>query len=281
MICKNCGNSVEPQAGVCPRCGKAIRLEGGIGFWDMAAVPKPAAPVTPPETPEPERADDIKAAPLSKLPILIGAALCVLGLLLFAVGKISSARELKALTNSYEEQLRTLRSGYEEQLRQTEADYTDRLGDAEGRLTAAEEELSRTAADYEARLGDMQGRLAAAEEELGRAEPPKPEVEVVHRPTGEERPVGYDQILFIFGIRGEALSFTWEKRDENGEWQALQFNEDGIDERYGLMLVENLQEGESRLRAVGLTESSAGDYRCTAVTENGSASAEASLRLLP
>ena len=128
----------------------------------------------------------------------------------------------------------------------------------------------------------MESNLSDAEESLAQALTPKQPVEVLHRPSSEEQQIGCaDKNIFVFRINGAATSFTWEKLDANGMWQELQFNNnDGVDERYGLKLVEDLQRGESILRAVGLTADCEGTYRCTAYADGGSASADVTLSIL-
>ena len=245
MFCKYCGNKIDPEVSTCPKCGKTIRLEGGNGFWDMAGEPRPTRTSNTPPPVERERVVVQEVTKWSKIPLVIGAALCVLGLVLFAAGKITSAKEI-----------RTVKSEYEARLSEQEA-------------------------EFDLRIDRLEEQLSEAEKSLAQAEEPKPPIEVLHRPSSEEQHIGYtDRNVFVFRINGAATSFIWEKLDANGTWQKLQFNEDGIDERYGLKLVEDTQRGESILRAVGLTAESEGTYRCTAYTDGGSASADVTLSIL-
>lgn len=245
MFCKYCGSKIDPEVSTCPTCGKTIRLEGGNGFWDMAGEPRPTKAFVTPAPIEKERVVVQEVTKWSKIPIVIGATLCVIGLVVFAAGKISSGKEMKAL----------------------KADY--------------EAKLSQQEAKYESQISEIESSLSDAEESLSQALMPKQPIEVMHRPSSEEQQIGYaDRNIFVFRINGTATSFTWEKLDANGTWQELQFNSDGIDERYGLKLVEDLQRGESILRAVGLTAESEGTYRCTAYADGGSASADVALSIL-
>ena len=245
MFCKYCGSKIDPEATNCPNCGKTIRLEGGNGFWDMAGEPRPTHPSFAPPPAEKERIVVKEVTKWSKIPIVIGAFLCVVGLVLFAAGKISSGKELKAL----------------------KADY--------------EAKLSQQEAKYESQISEMESSPSDAEESLSQALTPKQPVEVLHRPSSEEQQIGCaDRNIFVFRINGAATSFTWEKLDADGTWQELQFSNDGVDERYGLKLVEDLQRGESILRAVGLTADCEGTYRCTAYADGGSASADVTLSIL-
>lgn len=245
MFCKYCGSKIDPEVSTCPTCGKTIRLEGGNGFWDMAGEPRPThAPITPAPI-EKERVVVQEITKWSKIPIVIGAALCIVGFVLFAAGKISSGKEMKAIK-----------------------------ADCEAKLSQ-QEEL------FNSRINDLEEKLSETEGALVQASAPKAPIDVTHRPTSESRPLGYaDRNVFIFRISSEAASFTWEKQNSDGTWQELQFNSDDVDERYGLKLVEDLQRGESILRAVGLTAESEGTYRCTAYADGGSASADVTLSIL-
>lgn len=245
MFCKYCGNKIDPEAAACPNCGNSIRLEGGNGFWDMAGEPRPTQPMPAPPAVERERVVVKEVTKWSKIPLVIGAAMCIVALVLFTAGKISAGKELRALKTDYE-----------------------------ARLSQQEEQ-------FDSVIDELEKQLSKAKDDLAQAIAANPSVKVLHTPSNEEQPIGYkDRNIFVFSIQGAATAFIWEKQDTNGVWEKLQFNDEGVDERYGLKLVENLQQGNSVLRAVGLTAESEGIYKCTVISDRGFTSAEVALVIL-
>ena len=245
MFCKYCGNKIDPETAACPNCGNPIRLEGGNGFWDMAGEPRPTKPMSSPPAVERERVVVKEVTKWSKIPLVIGAALCIVALVLFSAGKASAGKELRAV----------------------KADY-------EAKLSQQEEQ-------FDSVIDELEKQLSKAKDDLSQAIAAIPSVKVLHAPSNEEQPIGYkDRNIFVFSIQGSAKAFIWEKQDANGVWEKLQFNDEGVDEKYGLKLVENLQQGRSVLRAVGLTAESEGTYKCTVISDRGFTSAEVALVIL-
>lgn len=245
MFCKYCGNKIDPETAACPNCGNPIRLEGGNGFWDMAGEPRPTKPMSSPPAVERERVVVKEVTKWSKIPLVIGAALCIVALVLFSAGKASAGKELRAV----------------------KADY-------EAKLSQQEEQ-------FDSVIDELEKQLSKAKDDLAQAIAAIPSVKVLHAPSNEEQPIGYkDRNIFVFSIQGSAKAFIWEKQDANGVWEKLQFNDEGVDEKYGLKLVENLQQGRSVLRAVGLTAESEGTYKCTVISDRGFTSAEVALVIL-
>lgn len=120
MICKRCGNNLDPQNPVCPNCGAVVSMSGGNGFWDMAGEPKraPSQQTSTPLVREKVVVKEIKKPAI--IPIALSAALCLLCLI--------------ALTSDYKAQLSQQKVAYETQIKQLEF-----------RINSLETELNRSA----------------------------------------------------------------------------------------------------------------------------------------
>lgn len=245
MFCKYCGNQVDPREPVCPACGKAIRLEGGNGFWDIAGEPRPAHPQQDQPSPERERVVEKEVIKWSKTPLLIGALLFALGAALFFVGRFMADKQIASAKESFETQ------------------------------------LTQQAEKYDKKLNGLEEKNTEAEEKLAQALAPRPPLEVEKYPTSETKKLDcWNENIFIYRVKSTEASFTWEKQDKNGAWLPLRYNDDGVDEQYGIRLVEDPQKGESILKAAGLTPESEGNYRCIATADGGTASTQVSLTIL-
>lgn len=264
MFCKFCGNRIEPNDSVCPKCRQVVTVEDGNGFWDVAGEPrrvaqlelekpvvqeKPVVRENPVEREKPveRRETDTNAVKkTSALPLAVSTLICFLCFAVLLVGRVSNGRVVRKINSDYE----TLQKTCEEQLQQLE-------------------DQQKT---YEAQIQQLDLRIASLEAELSqRSEAPIP-IKVVHAPDDETQAVGFCSksgfYLFRFQIEGAAVSFRWEKQLKNGDWTELAFDDQNVDARYGLKLEEDTEEGISKLVAVGLTEESGGTYRCTVTTES-------------
>lgn len=247
MFCKHCGSKIDPNNPVCPNCGTQVSLSGGNGFWDMAGEPKreTTRQQSPPIAKEKIVVKEVRKTPI--LPIAISAAFCLLFLVIMIAGRISARKTERELASGYESQ------------------------------------LSQQQSDYEAQIEQLESRIRLLEEELNRPAEPQLPVRVLRSPTPETKPEGYSSPtgawLFGFFIEGPATEFRWEKQQSDGTWIALDFDYRDIDSRYGLKIEQDLNSGTSKLVAVGLTIESAGNYKCTAITDHGSASDEVRLTI--
>lgn len=247
MFCKHCGSKIDPNNPVCPNCGTQVSLSGGNGFWDIAGEPKreTSQQQSTPIVKEKVVVKEVKKTPI--IPIAISAAFCLLFLVVMIAGRISARKTVRELTSGYESQ------------------------------------LSQQQAAYETQIEQLESRIRLLEEELNRPAEPQLPVRVLRSPTPETKPEGYSSPtgawLFGFFIEGPATEFRWEKQQSDGTWIALEFDYRDIDSRYGLKIEQDLNSGISKLVAVGLTSESAGNYKCTAITDHGSASDEVMLTL--
>lgn len=238
MFCKYCGSRLDPADTVCPGCGKAVRREGGNGFWDIAGEPGRFSPGEPGPGREGPKKDGSRRGYL-----VLGAAACLLCGVLLLLGQHFRERTVQA----YETRLAEQSARYEEEISQLEED-----------------------------LSDLESQLR---ERLEGSDP----VRITVSPADAACPAGQQdgECVFRLQAEGEAVSFQWEKQQPDGQWLALDFDALETDSRYGLQRREDLAQGLSELLAAGLTEESAGCYRCTAVTTAGSVSLRAELTVLP
>ena len=254
MICKYCGKTIDPAALNCPSCGKAIRREGGNGFWDMAVRPYPPAssaaqPAPTMQQQNPPQAPYAPARVVTKQspwPILIGAALCLIGVVLFAAGKISNSREVNKLKKDI---LRL-----ESQLVQAN----------ESRSGAADLQI-----DERQENGEDEQQTEPAEETL----PPEPTQDPTAG-TGDynvvivEKQRGYAGELFTVDLEEAASWFQWLKLGDDGNYSEIPFEENSSEE-FGLTLSQDPDNGISSLAVKELTEKCAGKYLCKWSAESG------------
>lgn len=249
MFCKYCGNELDPSNPVCPKCKHPATLSGGNGFWDMAGESKRG--IQPP-APEPAR-EGFAVKETKKpavLPMAVSAVLCLLCLVMLAAG-LSSVRRIKDLNTEWERAISEQRT-----------EYGAHIGELEKRITDMEAALEE--------LSESQNRL-----------------EVKHQPSSEEQNAGYKNkdggCLFMLSVDGQAVSFTWQRKNADGTWSPLSFNSEKTNTMYGLSLEEDLANGVTKLVAAGLAEESEGIYRCTAKGIRGEevTSEEVSLKVIP
>lgn len=244
MICKYCGAELNSGSRVCSKCGKESAASGGNGFWDIARGPGR------------ETASDSKA--LSSIAVnkevrelgwkqgwLIACAiLCALSLLsslLSTYGLMKSFRNIEKQNESLENEIKAQNKLFAEK-----QDKTDK------------------------QIEELDRRI----EEINKKTEEKPE-SLIERasPSDEELSVGHNsppgRYLFRFKVEGKVKAFCWEKQQENGEWERIEFDENKLNREYGLKLDENIDGGETKLVAAGLTLGSFGTYRCTAIATDG------------
>lgn len=240
MFCKYCGASINEASAVCPSCGKQIETEGGVGFWDLVESPKKECftdTINHEITPSP-----------STLPVLDKPQkryvwpFWVLSMLAFAFLTF-----VCLLLNSKTEKLEVLLESQQKQLQS---------------LSVLEEKLIVLEAENAA----MSDRLDSVTAELDK-------MDVLAFPADETREPGFKSqeghYLFRFMVDGQPQLFRWEKKEEDGSWCPLIFDKNGRNSELGLSLNENISEGFTSLVAVGLTEQSAGEYRCVAISTSG------------
>lgn len=177
------------------------------------------------------------------------AAFCLFCIIVLIFGQASSKKKIQALTERYETQ------------------------------------LSQQKTEYEEKISQLETQISSLQEDLDRTAEIKTSIKVIRYPTPETKPLGYVNTkgswLFGFTIEGPAISFQWEKQLEDGTWIDLEFDIKNVDDRFGLRREEDLQNGSTKLIAAGLTEQSDGNYRCTAITNNGRESVEVRLTIKP
>lgn len=248
MFCKYCGNPVDPGKPACPQCGCAIHTSGGNGFWDLAGRPEPEyVPVVQPAAPAEERS---APRPPVLYPVL-AALVLIAALIVTVVSANANRRAIAALQHDFQDQLRQ-----------------------QSEQVQAIEDILQQQSEQKLTIEDIQKRLEELDA-LAHAPAPEPQsnpIRINHAPADESRPIGFENTnngcLFSFRIEGSAVAFQWDKLTKDGKWESLQFDENNEDARYGLRLEEDLERGETKLIAVGLTEESSGQYRCTVKTDH-------------
>ena len=110
MICKYCGQKMDPSDALCPHChNPAAPLIGGNGFWDMTGTPSaaPAAPPQPREIPTP--VPPVSIEPRKKSPfrgiIALALALSIISTTLTACNYFSTHAALKEQQQALDNQV--------------------------------------------------------------------------------------------------------------------------------------------------------------------------------
>ena len=230
MICKQCGAEIDPSAQVCPKCGESV----------------PAAAATAEPKAQPRAAGKKRVAVrLAVLPVLLGLALCALGIWAAVASRVTAGEQIKAMDDEYESR------------------------------------MEAQAQHYEARIEELEEQLRTMQEQGVSVTGGKKQAAVTHYPTNEVQSVGAsERVLFVFQLDGPADRFTWEKRNSDGSWSPLVFDAAGYDAQHGLYREEDLAQGLSRLLAAGLTMAANGAYRCTAESGDAEAQVEVTLSVL-
>lgn len=244
MICKACGEPLNPGDEVCPNCKQRIAfVEGGVGFWDLLdgqqaqdqgqALTAPLAPqVTQASYSQPDnRSGSSNPAPRIEaekkrlpLPAIVGgAAACCL--MFFGLGylTVSNMRANSQIT------------------------------ELQKQVNELESQATQAAAEAAAQQEEQQG--------------PAGILPVSEAPSDAQATVGQtsegDQYLFRV-VTAKSVSVDdveWQKHDGQ-TWVPLQFDDTGYNEEYGLRLRIQHDKGISALLAENLTAKSEGEYRC-------------------
>lgn len=243
MICKACGAPLSAHDTKCPQCGSEVPpTEGGVGFWDMLEKPEDLE----------SGMGSVTAAGAEGLPAGIGQALpkglspklkgivgglgaaCAGGLLAASLMTLNTVQTIRT-------ELQTDTLALQEQAGRLEAD----LQELDGRVNRLDEVADQ-----------WTGTLAIASEPV--------DVTGIAGTTGAD-----DEALLVMRVTGKVASFSWERRVD-GVWEPIAFDEKtGVNETLGLRLVEDVDEGVSRLVASDLAGAAAGEYRCVATDEQG------------
>lgn len=133
---------------------------------------------------------------------------------------------------------------------------------------------SQKIADLENRVGELEQYVAEQQQAKQQAEEAAlKNFKIKNAPGDETRELGYksqpDHYLFGFIIDGKVQSFTWEKQLADGSYIPVVFDESGKCAEFGIVKLESVADGYSKLVADGLTIQAAGTYKCTAVNPAG------------
>ena len=119
MFCKYCGKQIEPGSTVCPHCGKAQTLSGGVGFWDM--IREEEAEKKPEPDKVPDRSEKLvkrieentekilslkKEFQNTKIMAIVAMILCFAVLILMGAGFLLSQKWVNEKTARLESQIR-------------------------------------------------------------------------------------------------------------------------------------------------------------------------------
>lgn len=264
MFCKFCGETIDRRTMKCPSCGKSVGpLAGGVGFWDLAGQPSPAAAAVNPDAMEQRQgrspANHQKGnRPASrKLPILSLAAL-LLALILLVMNLIMWG-EIRALEKNYEE-LASKPNWVGEILEGIDFPAGSDATEAQSPETtnAAEPPAETTTEPVDKKPGWIFEQ---------------PEDRVL---TGEEIASGKPIKLFSLKVDGKDLEFRWEKYDaEAGNWMA-------VDEKRFEEEDEDFMGSEMSMLVLNKwSEDAYGQYRCVIFDEAGNREITISVFLKP
>lgn len=254
MICKYCGAKVSPSNAVCSKCGSPVMTNGGNGFWDILGGQK--TDTASDSAPATKATESVEHKDNSKKNAMICAAVSVICLLAAVIGISSGSRRIARITASYEQRLAQLEEVIAEK---------DRSLSEKDQLFAEQEIIS--------------------EEPSAMPENPTQEnapiIVVMHQLSDQTKVLGYkgyeDEYLFMFRIMGQLRQFEWQKavddpKDGSLTWEIISFDEQGRNEALGIRRKESVNNGFTILIAEGLTEESAGLYRCVATDYQGNES---------
>lgn len=270
MFCKFCGETIDRRTMKCASCGKSVGpLAGGVGFWDLAGQPAPAAPVVNPGEMEqlqgrnPVNHKNGKQPAAKKLPILsLVAILLALVLLVIIIMMRGDIRALEQKFGELEQENGELVRKYEE-------------------LEQKYEEVSGERSWFEQLLDDAMGKNDEEtdpqdEKEVHKdsADPIAPGNEgypdwIIKQPkeeklTMEQIDSGASVTLFTLDVAKENLTFYWEKYDtEAKEWLKVDENHYKVDQK-------PIPDGVSAILMLKVcSEEACGKYHCRIVDENG------------
>ena len=238
MICKFCKNEIPDTSLTCPVCGKTL--------YEVRQRPMP----------EVEDEEPVRKSPFDLLPLICGV-LAIVAIIIAIVATVSVKKNATLLSDNLNTEVARL----EQRISVLEF----KLKDMEEKNTAPQNQTPQYTAP-----NNIPGQVTAP--------PASPDttaekLTVLANPTGEEREVGYKSIdghyLFGFVVEGDLEGFKWEKKQANGSWAQINFDDNGFNKQYGISVLIDLDGGSTKLVASGLTADSAGDYRCTAFGKAG------------
>lgn len=274
MFCKFCGETIDRRTMRCSSCGKSAGpLAGGVGFWDLAGQPAPAAPVVNPgEMGEPHgrnaevRTDyqNNKQPAPKKVPIL--ALVAVVLSLILLVMNIMLWGDIRVLEQKYEE-LASRPNWVGEMLENIEPPANNDATEAALPDTTAvpAEEPGTIAAPAETTTPPAEAKPEWIREQ--------PEDRVL---SAEEIESGKPMKLFELKVDGKDLEFRWEKYDteadiwiEVDEKRYEEEDEDRIGSDLAVLILEKWSEDVY------------GEYRCVIFDEAGNREVSETVYLTP
>lgn len=239
MICKFCKSEIPDTSLTCPACGKTL--------YEVRQRPMP----------EVEEETEIK--PVFNFVPLISGVLAVVAIIIAIVATVSVKKNAALLSDNTNTEVARLEQ------RISVLEY--KLKDMEDKSTASQ---SQSQLPPPTLPGNTAGQTA------GQTTAPDTNAEkltIVANPTGEEREIGYKsgegRYLFGFAVEGDLEGFKWEKKQTNGSWAQIDFDDKGFNKQYGLSVLIDMTDGSTKLVASGLTAASAGEYKCTAFGKAG------------
>ncbi len=240
MICKFCKNEIPDTSLSCPVCGKTL--------YEVRQRPMPEVEK------EPVRAK----SPLNLLPLICGV-LALVAIIIAIVATVSVKKNSTMLTDSINTEV---------------AKLEQRISVMEYKLKDMEE---KAAPQTQNQLppSTLPGAAVPGQVTTPTANPDAnaKKLTILAKPTAEERQLGYKSqdghYLFGFIVEGDLEGFKWEKKQPNGSWAQLNFDNNGFNKQYGISVLIDLVGGSTKLVASGLTKDSAGEYKCTAYGKGG------------
>ncbi len=260
MFCKYCGTKIEGNIKECPKCGRSVAYEGGIGFWDMADISRDSTDVQKKTIIADEEAsakNNMKRAENS-LNSIVSIAVSLLCIAMTVFTFIKSDKEIKQLSQKYEQAILSINSSADEI-----------INTLRSQINISEEKIH-----------SLEGRVSALEK-------PHSNIEVLDLPQDVSWALDYsfqegDEMPLALRIKGKAIYFEWAKQAEDGSWEPIIF-EDYYgrmrDSKNGLLLIEERDKGTSAIVPYGLTEEGEGLYQCTAVTIHGQIAVDARITI--
>lgn len=243
MICKFCGSQLENGGNICPNCGKAADPhEGGNGFWDMVSG-KPAD-VSGKVTNE----SNIQK-PYPGFLLYAVAAISVVSIIISIFSLVLIRMESRFIKQEIANIQTQVDIGFGKQSSDISA-VIDLLPPVPDSLQSSEV-INTT---------NNEDTTAISEEQASPDETPK----VAGILFEQELEQYSGKTIIQFHIAGEVSSFVWEKQNNEGIWQPIEFI-DGKNEQLGIDLFEDTENGDCGLIAAGMSENIVGTYRFTAV----------------
>ena len=245
MICKFCKNEIPDTSLSCPVCGKTL--------YEVRQRPMPEVEEEP-----------VSRSPLDFLPIIAGV-LAIVAIVISIVATVSVRKNAGLQSENLNNEIARL----EQRISVLEFKLKD-MGEKPAAPQNQTGNPNAPAVPSPNPNTNTQGQLPAP---TSSPDANAKKLTVLANPTGEEREVGYKSMdgryLFGFVVEGDLEGFKWEKKQANGSWAQISFDENGFSKQYGISVLTDLEGGSTKLVASGLTADSAGEYRCTAFGKAG------------